>query len=261
MIISLEGKRALVCGGSDGIGLAIAAGLAKAGACITLMARNEEKLRGVINNLGANALGHDYVVADFLSEDSIKQAISQLAATGRAYHILVNNTGGPAAGPLTLANESELLLAFQTHLLNNHRLMQAVVPGMKSEGYGRIINVVSTSVKVPLPGLGVSNTIRGSVGNWSKTLATELAPFGITVNNVLPGATLTGRLSSIIENKAAKTGKNVSEIAQEMLHEIPMGRFGEPEEVAASAVFLASPQAAYVTGTNLVVDGGRTGCL
>lgn len=143
----------------------------------------------------------------------------------------------------------------------NHLIAQLVVPGMKSEGYGRIINIISTSVKQPLHGLGVSNTIRAAVGNWSKTMATELAPFHITVNNVLPGATETDRLNAIVSNKAGKQGKTEDAVRDEMPAEIPMKRFGKPEEIAAAVAFLASPAAAYITGTQITVDGGRTGVL
>jgi 3-oxoacyl-[acyl-carrier protein] reductase len=132
---------------------------------------------------------------------------------------------------------------------------------MKEKKWGRIINIISTSVKIPLANLGVSNTIRGAVGNWSKTLANELGKFGITVNNILPGATGTERLESIISGKSSKTGISASEVEQEMLNEIPVGRFGKPEEMAFAACFLASDKAAYINGTNVVVDGGRTGNL
>jgi 3-oxoacyl-[acyl-carrier protein] reductase len=132
---------------------------------------------------------------------------------------------------------------------------------MKQKGFGRIINIISTSVKQPLPNLGVSNTIRGAVANWSKTLATELAPFGITVNNVLPGATNTGRLQSIASTKAAKTGGTVEDIFAEMADETPINRIAEPEEIAAAVVFLASESASYINGINLPVDGGRTKSL
>jgi 3-oxoacyl-[acyl-carrier protein] reductase len=132
---------------------------------------------------------------------------------------------------------------------------------MKEEHYGRIINIISTSVKVPLRGLGVSNTTRGAVANWAKTLSFELGPFGITVNNVLPGTTMTGRLDSIIRNKAEKSGKSYEEVKNEMIAEVPVGRISEPHEVAAAVAFLASPAAGYINGINVPVDGGRTGSL
>jgi 3-oxoacyl-[acyl-carrier protein] reductase len=174
---------------------------------------------------------------------------------------LINNTGGPKSGPIVDAEVSEFLAAFNQHLICNHILMQAVVPGMKAAGFGRIINIISTSVKQPLPNLGVSNTIRGAVASWSKTLANELGAFGITVNNVLPGATNTQRLTEIAKVKADKTGESIAEILAEMGQESPMKRIAEPEEVAAAVAFLASPAASYINGINVPVDGGRTKSL
>ncbi len=176
-------------------------------------------------------------------------------------HILVNNTGGPPPGTVIEARPEEFTTAFAQHLICNQILVQAVVPGMQAAGYGRIINIISTSVKQPIAGLGVSNTIRGAVASWAKTLASELAPFGITVNNVLPGMTRTQRLDSLIASKAEKTGKTIEQITQEMIREIPAGRIGMPHEFAAAVAFLASPAASYITGINLPVDGGRTLCL
>ena len=187
------------------------------------------------------------MVADFVAKHQI--------------HILVNNTGGPAAGPAHNATSEAFIAAFNQHLICNHIVSGLVLPAMKEAHYGRIINIISTSVKIPLKGLGVSNTIRGAVASWAKTMANELGIFGITVNNVLPGATATGRLSSIIENKAAKTGAEKDEVTKEMLTEIPAGRFGLPEEIASMVAFLASPAAAYVNGTSIPVDGGRTGSI
>lgn len=261
MIINLENKNALVCGSSDGIGRSIALGLAAAGANVTLFARNAEKLGKVMGELDTSkGQKHAMLVADFSNTDAVKTAVES-ACLANIYHILVNNTGGPPGGPITNATTEAFYAALNAHLINNHHIAQAVLPGMGKSGYGRIINVISTSVKIPLKGLGVSNTTRGAVASWSKTLSLEVAAQGITVNNVLPGATSTGRLSSIIENKASKGGHAIDAVEQEMLSEIPMGRFGSPDEVANAAVFLASQQAAYITGTNIVVDGGRTGCL
>jgi 3-oxoacyl-[acyl-carrier protein] reductase len=258
VIIHLHGKTALVCGSTQGIGKAIAHQLAAAGATCILLARNEARLQEVCSALPAeDGQHHRYYVADFSEPASVLAAATRIAEDGGA-DILVNNTGGPPAGPIATAGTDAFLDAFRLHLLNNHQLVQAVLPGMKAKGQGRIINIISTSVKVPLHNLGVSNTIRAAVGNWSKTLANETAASGITVNNVLPGATKTERLSSIISGKAAKTGASEESVRDEMLAEIPAGRFGTPEEVAHAVVFLASPQAAYITGTNIVVDGGRT---
>jgi 3-oxoacyl-[acyl-carrier protein] reductase len=225
------------------------------------VARNEEKLKSVLMELPAGqSQTHDYLVADFESPDQLKQVI-QYFAKDRTAHILINNTGGPPAGTALDAAPEEFLKAFSSHLICGQILVQALVPGMKKEKYGRIINIISTSVKIPIRGLGVSNTIRGAVANWSKTLSLELAPFAITVNNVLPGTTMTGRLETIITNNASKTGKSVDEAKQKMIDEVPAGRISEPHEVAAVVAFLASPAASYVNGVNLPVDGGRTGSL
>ena len=259
MIISLKGKTALVCGGSDGIGKATAKGLADAGATVILAARTEGKLKTALAGLSVgNNQAHSYVVIDMDQPENLKSRIEQLIAEKGNIDILINNAGGPPGGPITDADGQQFLLAFQRLLLSAHAITQACYPGMKAAGFGRIINIISTSVKAPLHGLGVSNTIRGAVGNWAKTWANEVAKYGITVNNVLPGATETERLVSIIKNKAEKTGKNIEEISAEMRKEVPADRFAKPEEVAAAAVFLASEQAAYINGINIPVDGGRT---
>jgi 3-oxoacyl-[acyl-carrier protein] reductase len=261
MNIDLTTKRALVCGSTQGIGKASAKELASLGATVTLVARSEEKLISVLTELPTPAgQAHNYLVADFERPDELKQGILKITSRHN-YHILVNNTGGPPAGLAIQAREEEFVKAFSNHLLCNHALVQACADGMKKEKYGRIINIISTSVKIPLKNLGVSNTIRGAVANWAKTLSVELAPYGITVNNVLPGATMTGRLEAIINTNATKTNKGFDEAKQDMIHEIPMARIGEPHEVAAAVAFLASPAAAYITGINLPVDGGRTGSL
>lgn len=260
MKIQLDGKTALVCGSTQGIGRAIATQFASCGANIILMARNEGKLKDVCDALPNNgSQTHSYFVADFSSNDSVKEAAQKIAQL--KVDILVNNTGGPAAGMAIDAEPEAFLAAFSAHLINNQILVKSVTPGMKQRQFGRIINVISTSVKVPLHNLGVSNTVRGAVGNWSKTIANELAQYNITVNNILPGATETERLGAIIENKSAKQNIEKSDVTNEMLSEIPMRRFGKPEEPAYAATFLASDFAAYITGTNIVVDGGRTPCL
>jgi 3-oxoacyl-[acyl-carrier protein] reductase len=261
MNLDLKGKRAVVCGSTQGIGKASAIELALLGADITLMARNEEKLRAILPELSTGAgQKHDFIVGDFSSADSVENAIHTYAMKNTA-HILVNNTGGPPAGQAIEADAKDFVKAFESHLLCNHILAKALVPGMKKAGFGRIINIISTSVKVPIFGLGVSNTIRGAVANWSKTLSLELAQFGITVNNVLPGATMTARLEAIIQNKAAKTGKSIAEVLKEMTEEVPARRIASAEEVAAAVAFLASPAAGYINGINVPVDGGRTGSL
>jgi 3-oxoacyl-[acyl-carrier protein] reductase len=261
MNLELIGKRAVVCGSTQGIGKASAIELASLGASITLVARNEEKLKAVLAELN-NVQGqkHDYIVADFEFPDQLKERI-QAYVINNTVHILINNTGGPPAGTAMDAKPADFLKAFSAHLICGQILVQALVPSMKKEKYGRIINVISTSVKIPIKGLGVSNTIRGAVASWSKTLANELAPFSITVNNVLPGTTMTGRLETIIQNNASKTGKSFDEAKLKMIEEVPAGRISEPHEVAAAIAFLASPAASYINGVNLPVDGGRTGSM
>ncbi|NVK84951.1 MAG: SDR family oxidoreductase [Cytophagia bacterium] len=262
MDLNLKGKSALVCGSTQGIGKAIAEELANLGCSVTLCARNESKMEEVKGSLfHGSGQNHQLLVADFAKPAELKSTIEEHLQQGNQYHILINNTGGPPGGQAIDADLEAFRIAFNQHLICNQILAQACVPAMKEAGYGRIINVISTSVKMPIQGLGVSNTIRGAVANWSKTLANELGQFGITVNNVLPGATSTQRLSSIIENKATKTGKSVEEVETEMKSEIPARRFASADEVAAAAAFLASPAAGYINGINVPVDGGRTGCL
>ena len=258
MELNLKNKNALVCGSTQGIGKATAILLAEEGANITLIARNEEKLKAVLAELPNNNQKHKYLIADFSKPEEVKQV---LKASSLQFHVLVNNTGGPEGGPIFNAKIEEFERAFTQHLKCNHLLVQAVVPFMKTQCFGRIINIISTSVKQPLDGLGVSNTIRGAVASWSKTLANELGEFGITVNNVLPGATGTGRLKEIINNKATKTGQSFDAVAEAMKNAAPAKRFAEPEEVAAAIVFLASESAGFINGINVPVDGGRTKTL
>ncbi len=261
MNLSLEGKSAIVCGSTQGIGRAIAEELALLGARCTLLARNEERLKTITKELNSDrGQQHGYLVADFTRPDELRTIITAYSERNPV-HILINNTGGPPGGPITDAAGQAFLDAFNQHLLCNHFLAQAVIPSMKKENYGRIINIISTSVKIPLKNLGVSNTIRGAVASWSKTMANELGQFNITVNNILPGSTKTQRLGSIIANTAALKHKAVDEIEEEMKKEIPMKRFAESHEVAAVAAFLASPAASYVNGVSIPVDGGRTGSI
>lgn len=261
MNINLTGKNALVCGSSDGIGKAIAMELAKLGATVTLLARNEDKLNKVIDELDISQnQKHDFLVADMNYPDKLKTTVENYLSN-KVIHILINNTGGPAAGEIINAKPEEFLLAMTNHLICNHILVQAVVPKMKEDGYGRIINIISTSVKQPIKGLGVSNTTRGAVASWAKTLANEVGRLGITVNNILPGSTNTQRIVDLISNKSKKSGKPESDVKKEMLAEIPMGRFGEPSEIADVAAFLCTPAAAYINGVSIAVDGGRTSAL
>jgi 3-oxoacyl-[acyl-carrier protein] reductase len=261
MDLNLRGKRAIVCGSTQGIGKASALELALLGAHVTLLARNEVKLKSVLTELDTSAKQeHNFLVADFDYPEMLSQAITRFAETQIA-HILVNNTGGPPPGQAIDATPEQYLKAFSTHLLCSQILVRALAPAMKEQKYGRIINIISTSVKAPIRGLGVSNTIRGAVANWAKTLSLELAAFGITVNNVLPGSTMTGRLVSVLQENVEKTGRPFDDVKREMIMDIPAGRIAEPHEVAAAVAFLASPAAAYINGINLPVDGGRTKSL
>ncbi|MBK7289914.1 MAG: SDR family oxidoreductase [Chitinophagaceae bacterium] len=261
MNLSLEEKNAIICGSTQGIGLAIAEELALLGANCTLVARNEEALQNAVQKLDTQLRQqHGYLVADFSKPDEVKNVI-QKHVEKNTVHILINNSGGPAAGLIIDATEEAFLNTFNQHLICNHILTQAVVPSMKKEGYGRIVNIISTSVKIPLKNLGVSNTIRGAVASWAKSMANELGQFNITVNNVLPGFTATNRLSTLIDN-IAKKGNTVVEIVEKnMMDEVPMKRFADASEIASVAAFLASPAASYVNGVSIPVDGGRTGSI
>lgn len=261
--MQLLGKTALVCGSTQGIGLAAAVALAESGANVVLMARSEERLAASLSRLPRPSADqrHGTVSADFSQPANAAAAVDRWLAGGEPINILVNNSGGPPGGPIVAATAEAFLAAFESLLVTSHLISQAVIPGMKAAGYGRIINVVSTSVRQPLKGLGVSNTVRGAVASWAKTLAGELGPHGITVNNVLPGATRTGRLDAVIDNRAQATGHPREKIEAEMLAEIPLARFADPEEIAHAIRFLASPNAAYITGVSLPVDGGRISSL
>ena len=261
MNLSLDGKYALVCGSTQGIGLAIAEELALLGANCTLMARNSDSLSAAVKELDtSHDQRHDIQVADFSYPEQVRTAIQEVLSR-HPIHILINNTGGPAAGPVTDAEEQDFLNAFNQHLVCNHILTKAVIAGMKKDGYGRIINIISTSVKIPLKNLGVSNTIRGAVASWAKTMANELGGFQITVNNILPGFTSTQRLNTLIGNTARKGNTLVDIVEKNMREEVPMRRFADASEIAAVAAFLASPAASYVNGTSIPVDGGRTGSI
>lgn len=262
MNLDLTQKTALVCGSTSGLGKASAEELALLGANIVLIARNEDKLKSVIKELDVSKnQKHNYIVADFSKVDALKIKLGTFLIENPTVHILVNNTGGPSGGALLNANLEEFNQAFSNHLLCNQVLVQAVVSSMKSAGFGRIINIVGTAVKEPVMGLGVSNTIRAAVANWGKTLAGELGPFGITVNNVLPGLTKTARLESVLNQKSTQNNESRNTIDNTVTANIPVGRFGEPKEFGAVIAFLASPVAGYINGINLPVDGGMLGSL
>lgn len=259
MNLDLKNKNAIVCGSTQGIGEASAIELAKLGANVTLVARNESKLSDVLNSLEVSqGQSHSFVCVDFSDTEKLKTEINLLKGT---YHILVNNTGGPAAGPITDATVQSFEEAFKMHLINNQLLFQKVVAGMKKEGFGRVVNIISTSVKAPIAGLGVSNTIRAAVANWAKTLSIEVGSYGVTVNNVLPGFTNTNRLKRLIIKKAETQRKSEDIISKTMKSQVPAARFGEANEVANAVAFLCTPAASYINGINLPVDGGRTKSL
>jgi 3-oxoacyl-[acyl-carrier protein] reductase len=261
MDLDLHGRHALVCGASEGIGRATAHELALLGADVTVLARREDVLRAVVDALPrAGAQRHGWIAADVARTDALRAQAEGLAA-GNPVHILVNNTGGPPPGPAHAAEVPAFLDAFNKHLVANHTLVQALLPGMRGAGWGRIVNVISTSVREPIEGLGVSNTVRGAVASWAKTLSRELAPFGITVNNVLPGFTDTGRIAQLLRNRAQASGRSEDEIAAGMRAAVPAGRFAQPAELGGVIAFLCTPAAAYVNGVNLAVDGGRSHAL
>ena len=257
MDLNLCGRHALVCGASEGIGRAAAHELALLGANVTVLARRAHALQAVVDALPRSAAQqHRLLVGDVTQRDALRAAVADLAEAAPV-HILVNNTGGPPGGPALDADESAFVEAFSRHLLANQALVQALVPGMRAAGWGRIVNVVSTSVYEPIAGLGVSNTVRGAVAGWAKTLSRELAPHGITVNNVLPGYTDTARIDQIVRDRSEASGKPREDVLAGMLASVPVGRMASPEETGGVIAFLCSPAAAYVTGVSLAVDGGR----
>ncbi|MBN9297172.1 MAG: SDR family oxidoreductase [Filimonas sp.] len=258
MNLSLTGKNALVCGASQGLGAAVAHELALLGASVIVLARNEEKLKTIVATLDTTQhQQHGYIVADTTDPEGVQEKVNAYLEKGNTIHILVNNSGGPASGPLIETSVDDLRTAFNAHLVTSHLLAQAVITGMRNAQYGRIINIVSTSIKEPIRGLGISNTIRAAVANWAKTLATEVGNNGITVNNVLPGFTKTDRLGYLFGKQAEAANTSIEEIEKRSAALIPAGRLGEPSEFGAAVAFLCSPAAAYINGINLPVDGGR----
>jgi 3-oxoacyl-[acyl-carrier protein] reductase len=258
----LDRRRALVCGATRGIGRATAIALAEQGAEVVLLARDRERLEQVRRALPEGpSLHHEVLVIDLAEPEQVRRTVEEWAKSHPAVHILVNNAGGPAPGPILAAADLDLRAAFATHVLSSQALVQTFVPGMRDAGYGRIVNIISTSVRQPIRNLGVSNTIRAAMAGWAKTLSREVAPFGITVNNVLPGSTRTERLQSLIESRARGAGADPATIEREMIAEIPLGRFAAADEIAAAIAFLASPAASYITGVSLPVDGGRISAI
>jgi len=256
---SLRGRRALVGGATQGIGRACAMAFAGAGASVVLLGRNGAGLQKVLAELPtASGVSHSTVEADFADWKRVQSAVAGEVERGGPLHIVLHNTGGPPAGSAIEAAPEDFVRAFEMHLLTGQVIVQACAPGMRAANYGRIINITSTSVLTPIRGLGVSNTVRAAVANWAKTLAGELAPHGITVNTILPGSIQTSRLDAIFQGRANRGGLTIDEVRTAAIAQIPAGRLGDPSEIAAAALFLASPAGSYVTGVNLAVDGGRT---
>ena len=253
----LSGKNALVCGSSRGIGKSVAFELANLGANVTMVARNGTAMANILPELKtANGQKHDFLVADFTDSDDLSKKVKGLSIQ-KTIHILINNTGGPPPGPITDVTSTDFIEAFHNHLICNHLLVSILSPGMVKAGYGRVINIISTSVKEPIPGLGVSNTIRGAVASWAKTMSQELGSAGITVNNILPGMTRTNRMETLLEKWAMEKGISKLDLEDQFLKTIPLSRFADPSEIANATAFLATPAASYINGVSLAVDGGR----
>lgn len=258
MNLILTGKNALVCGGSKGLGEASAIELAKLGANVTLLSRNAEKLKVTLQNLDTSkGQNHDFLQADFSEGIELLKVKIDLLLSEKNIHILINNTGGPAGGKIQDATNEQFQTAFHNHLLISHALTNWLKSGMIADNYGRIINIVSTSVRQPIDGLGVSNVTRGAMASWAKTLSKELAPLGITVNNILPGTTSTSRISEILNYRAKANNISFEAAKNAMISQIPFGRFAAPEEIGSVVAFVASPAASYITGASIPVDGGK----
>ena len=260
MLFDLTGLNALVCGASQGIGRATAETFAKQGARVVLLARNAEALEKARAALPSPEK-HMCVTADVSRSDELDAALEKISSQLGSIDILVNNAGGPTAGALLDAEANSFELALRTHILAQLHLCKKLTPSMKHKNFGRIINIISTSVRMPIPNLGVSNTIRAAVAGFAKTMSNELAPCGITVNNVLPGYTETERLAALAHAAAARNSSTADSVRENWLKQVPMNRFAQPEEVAAALAFLASREAAYITGVSLQVDGGRIGAI
>ncbi|HLD17240.1 MAG TPA: SDR family oxidoreductase [Coxiellaceae bacterium] len=261
MNIDLTGKRALVCGGSQGIGKGAALSLAECGAHITVLARDPHKLEAVVKELNhLSPRNHQAIAVDLLDAVALEQAI-KIALKHASFDILVLNTGGPPPGPISQASPDAFEKAFKMHILASQQLTQWVLPGMKAQQYGRIIGVTSGSVRTPYPELGVSNTMRWALTAWAKTLSYEVGPFGITVNMVMPGNIDTPRLHSLLEYKAELKQMTVEALRKTSEAQIPAQHIGSIQEIGDVIAFLATPAAAYINGASIPVDGGKSSVI
>ncbi len=257
MDLGLKDKIAIVTASSKGLGKACAIGLAREGTKVVICARNltelEKAKAEIENNLNNDVLA---VQADVTNYDDIKKLVNSTVEKFGTVHILVTNAGGPPAGYFENFSDEDWNNAFNLNFMSAVRLIREVLPFMKSQRWGRIINITSVTVKQPIDNLILSNSIRMSVLGLSKTLALQLAKYNILINNVAPGYTLTDRVKFVLEQKAKDTGKTIEEVKSELAKDIPLGRLAEPEELANLVVFLASERASYITGVTIPVDGG-----
>ncbi len=249
-------KRAvIVCGGSKGIGASISRKLIEKGFRVICLSRSSGELSDLLTDMS----NFRFLECDLSSSISREKVISELVMEENLWG-LVNNASGPGAGSLQESSVDDFITAFNLHLFASAELTKSVVPIFQKNGAGRIVNIISVTAKVPIQKMGISNTLRGAMLNWSKTLSKELGPINITVNNVLPGYTETQRLIEVIDNVSKKDSVSREDYRRNLVNQIPLGRFGRPEEVAAVAVFLFSDEASFVSGASIPVDGGWTPC-
>lgn len=246
----LEGRTALVCGSSKGIGRSCALMLARAGAKVIACARTIEDLSSLIEEMHGE--GHKAIELDLEDLDEVEKVVSGLGIV----HILVNNSGGPPGGPLLENELDDFEGPFRRHLHASHVITKALVPKMESEGTGRIVNIISTSVREPIDNIGLSNTLRGAMASWSKSMSRELPPC-ITINNILPGFTDTDRLGSLADSISQRTGRSVDDVQDGWMSSVPIQRLIDPMETAAAVTWLCLPSSSGVRGVSLAVDGGR----
>ncbi|WP_409291989.1 SDR family oxidoreductase [Peribacillus sp. SCS-37] len=261
MDLNLSGRTAIVAASSQGLGRAIAEELVKEGANVVITSRSEEKLKEVCGKLKDLQQGKvSYIVGDLTNGADIQRIIRETIDTYGGIDILVNNAGGPPAGAFEDITDEEWQTTFELNLLSYIRLIRAALPHLKKKG-GRIVNIASSSVKEPIPGLILSNTFRTAITGLSKTLAAELAPHHILINTLAPGRIATDRVRHLDEINADKAGLAVEEIEDRMKGQIPLGRYGEPAEFARVAAFLLSDANSYMTGSTFLVDGGMVKSL